>query len=99
MANRNTMHRSHLEEFERFLLSCGYEPVRPHQYEAVRMYHPDRQGVLVVWQKVKAGEHLSIQGQSEEMFQEWRSYRNGAIYRDGIVNYFNPAHAPVARKS
>ncbi|MGD9727377.1 MAG: hypothetical protein AB7L09_21420 [Nitrospira sp.] len=61
------------------------------------MYNPDGNGVLLVWRTEKSKEHLTITDQSERMFREWQGYKNGAMYRGGTVEYFNPAHAPVVK--
>jgi len=68
---RDLMHKSHLDEFSRYLISCGWVLGHTYEYEVIRATKDGK--MLFVWQKLNAKEHLTIQGESARLFHEWRN--------------------------
>ena len=76
MADRHTLHISHLEAFAEWLVKDGWMIGEPSQnpYEALRAIKPGRKTPLIVYQKANATEHLSVADSDMPVI--------GAFYRD-----------------
>ena len=63
MANRCTLHESHLTEFRAWLVKDGWtlEPPKGF-YEVLRAARPGRRP-LIIFRKLRAQQHLSVQDQ------------------------------------
>lgn len=75
MAARNLAHKSHLDEFLRFLIACGYEPQQPKEWEHFRGIKDGQ--LCIVNFKAAAKEHVTVWGKSLEEFNHWYSYTKG----------------------
>ena len=79
MANRNTLHKKHLEEFKTFLRESGYAVLDPRGIcEAVRAKKPGE--TIVIYRKMDAKEHLTVPKQAEmavRLFFDRRQINNG----------------------
>lgn len=70
--SRNLLHSSKLGAFHGWLYDQGYEDLDLKQYEVLRMRHPLKEGVIIVWRRLGA-EHCTLQGLSAEFFAAWRA--------------------------
>lgn len=63
MANRNTLHINHLEEFTEWLKKDGWElQDTKGEYEVLRARKPGKKHPLIVYKKAGAKEHLTVRG-------------------------------------
>ena len=80
MANRHTLHISHLPKLKSWLQDQGFEimPVSSHGYEVLRAKKDGR--TLIIYKKLDAKEHLSY------MDNDWRIIRRFLEYMRGEVD-------------
>lgn len=74
---RNLMHKKHEDEFCRYLLSCGWEPQQPKEYEIFRAIKGSE--LCIIHYKLAAKEHYTLWGNSERLFHEWLEARKEQI--------------------
>lgn len=61
MANRCSLHMSHVEEFKKWLIKDGWKIEEPKGfYEVLRARKDGKQRPLIVYKKLDAKEHLSV---------------------------------------
>jgi hypothetical protein len=75
MANRYTLHKNSLEDFQSWLVADGWEIEKPKGiYEVLRARKAGRQQPLIVYTKADAKEHLTVMDRDLEIV--------GAFLRD-----------------
>ena len=75
MANRYTLHKNSLEDFQSWLVAAGWEIEKPKGiYEVLRARKAGRQQPLIVYTKADAKEHLTVMDRDLEIV--------GAFLRD-----------------
>ena len=75
MANRYTLHKNSLEDFQSWLVADGWETEKPKGiYEVLRARKAGRQQPLIVYTKADAKEHLTVMDRDLEIV--------GAFLRD-----------------
>lgn len=76
MAARNLLHKSKLEEFSSWLINKGWEIEKPRgDYEVLRAYHIQYRDPLIVYEKIEAKEHYTIQGRHINIVKKWLDER------------------------
>lgn len=75
MAARNLAHKSHLEEFLRYLIACGWEPQQPKEWEHFRGIKDGQ--LCIVNFKQAAKEHVTVWGNSLTEFNDWLETKKG----------------------
>lgn len=80
-ADRGLLHQSDIEAFEAWLLGRGYEKLKTKgDYEVLRMKHPEKRGVLIVYRKLDARVHFTVQGKDVRMVRQFiREKKEGAV--------------------
>lgn len=92
---RNRLHITKLAEFEAHCRSQGWNKLEPKGfYEALRMSHPGKQGVLLVHQRADAKEHLTLSGHSLVEYDTWKGMPAASKPSDKLVD---PAARQQAR--
>ena len=77
MANRSTLHISHLPKLKMWLIDQGWEiqPLTDHGYEVLRAKRDKR--TLVIYKKLDAKEHLSYADRDHRLIRRFFDYMNG----------------------
>lgn len=79
--SRNSLHKSKLYEFTKWLIGKGWETqATKGEYEVLRMSKRGKYGVksLVVHTTNKAKEHFTTSGASESAFIQWMTEKKAA---------------------
>lgn len=71
MANKHTLHRTHLPSFSKWLETNGWKVLEPKgYYEVLRAVHPHRRHPLLVYTQLRDPQHYTVR--DRDMPVVWR---------------------------
>lgn len=79
MANRNTLHISHIPDFKAWLQSTGWtiEPTKG-LFEVLRARRPGRKAPLIIYSRMDAKQHVTVLDRDRSLVRSFLRERRGA---------------------